>query len=267
MDNYTIADFVRKSPENKELVRLELEKCTNLHKLKDDKLYYGEFGKQWLSNSDIYTLLNDPLSFRLPKEQTKPMLEGRYFHTAILEPDKLSNFIISDASSRNSKSYKELALEHNEMLLLQKEKDGLDQAVLTIKSNIEMAEEIYLPTNQYEVPMVKHIKGVPWKGKADIVCQDKLIDLKTTSDINKFRSSAYRYNYDSQAYIYQELFGLPLEFYVIDKSSLQLAIYTPTEEFLRHGEEKVENAIFIYNTFFGKDAVEDIKQHIIHETL
>jgi len=238
-----------------------------LDKLKDDTQYYGEYGRQWLSNSDIYTLLNDPLNFRLDKEQTKAMLEGRYFHTAILEPKKLSEYIIADVTSRNSKKYKELAEEHGHMLLLQKEKEDIERSVFAIKSNMDMAEQIYLPSNQFEVPMVKNIKGLNWKGKADIVCEDKLIDLKTTSDINKFRSSAYRYNYDSQAYIYQELFGLPLEFYVIDKSSLQLAIYTPTEEFLRHGEEKVENAIFIYNTFFGKDAVEDIKQHIIHETL
>ena len=35
----------------------------NLEKLKDDKHYYGKFGKQYLSNSDIITLLNDPKNF------------------------------------------------------------------------------------------------------------------------------------------------------------------------------------------------------------
>lgn len=74
-----------------------------LEKLKEDSFYYGEYGQQWLSNSDIYTLLNDPLQFRVPKEQTKPMLEGRYFHTAILEPEKIQNFIIADVTSRNTK--------------------------------------------------------------------------------------------------------------------------------------------------------------------
>ena len=59
-----------------------------LKKLQDDKLYYGKYGQQWLSNSDIYSLLKDPKSFRQPKEQTKAMLEGRYFHTALLEPTK-----------------------------------------------------------------------------------------------------------------------------------------------------------------------------------
>ena len=30
-----------------------------LEKLKEDSFYYGEYGQQWLSNSDIYTLLNE----------------------------------------------------------------------------------------------------------------------------------------------------------------------------------------------------------------
>ncbi len=238
-----------------------------LEKLKEDSFYYGEYGQQWLSNSDIYTLLNDPLQFRVPKEQTKPMLEGRYFHTAILEPEKIQNFIIADVTSRNTKRYKELAEEHGQMLLLQKEKDELDKAILTIKSNMDMAEEIYHPSNQFEIPAVGNIMGLDWKGKADIICEDKIIDLKTTSDINKFRSSANRYNYDSQAYIYQNLFGKPVHFYVVDKNTLQLGLYIPSPDFLQKGKEKVENAIFIYNTFFSENSTEDIKQHIIYETL
>ena len=96
-----------------------------LEKLKDDNHYYGKFGQQYLSNSDIITLLNDPKSFRKPKEITKPMIIGRYFHTAILEPNKLSSteFIGIDASSRNTKKYKEEILEHGrDIMMLQKER-------------------------------------------------------------------------------------------------------------------------------------------------
>ena len=31
-----------------------------IEKLRDDKHYYGDFGKQYLSNSDIGSLLNNP---------------------------------------------------------------------------------------------------------------------------------------------------------------------------------------------------------------
>ncbi len=237
-------------------------------KLKDDSSYYGEYGKQWLSNSDIKNLLDNPRMFGKPQAETKAMLEGRYFHTAILEKDKLKDFDIVDVSSRNTKAYKEhIAHNDNKMSLLHHEVEALKDLVDAMLCNLEMYDEIYKEGNQYEIPMVKMIMGLNWKGKADIVCHDKLIDLKTTSDINKFRSSAYRYNYDSQAYIYQELFGLPLQFYVIDKSTYQLAIFTPTEEFIQRGKEKVENAVFIYNTYFSKDSEENINQFVLHETL
>jgi hypothetical protein len=60
---------------------------------------------------------------------------------------------------------------------------------------------------------------------------------------------------------------LPLEFYVVDKSTYQLAIFKPTDEFVQHGKEKVENAIFIYNTYFSEDSEENINQFVLHETL
>lgn len=237
-------------------------------KLKDDSSYYGEYGKQWLSNSDIKNLLDNPRIFGKPQDETKAMLEGRYFHTAILEKDKLKDFDIVDVSSRNTKAYKEhIANNDNKMSLLHHEVEALKDVVDAMLGNLEMYDEIFKEGNQYEVPMVKMIMGLNWKGKADIVCHDKLIDLKTTSDINKFRSSAYRYNYDSQAYIYQELFGLPLQFYVVDKSTHQLAIFTPTEEFIERGKEKVENAVFIYNTYFSKHSQEDINQFVLYEAL
>ena len=40
-----------------------------IKKLKDDKHYYGDFGKQYLSNSDIGKLLTNPLSLRDEQKQ------------------------------------------------------------------------------------------------------------------------------------------------------------------------------------------------------
>ena len=57
---------------------------------------------------------------------------------------------------------------------------------------------------EYEQPGIIELEGQMWKGKADIVNHDEklIIDLKTTADLQKFRYSASKYNYDSQAYIY-----------------------------------------------------------------
>ena len=80
-----------------------------LEKLRDDEHYYGEFGKQYLSNSDIKTLLSNPLELHKPSKSNPNFLVGGYFHTAILEPDKVKNFKIIETTSRNTKVYKENA--------------------------------------------------------------------------------------------------------------------------------------------------------------
>ena len=238
--------------------------------LKDDTKYYGDFGKQYLSNSDIITLLNDPKNFRKDKEFTKPMLIGRYFHTAMLEPDKLGSdeFVSIDAASRNSKKYKEQISEYGRaLMMLDKEKAETDVAISMMKSNLEFCDAIYDEANEFEVPAVHEVMGMMWKGKADIVGEDILIDIKTTSNIKDFKYSARKYNYDSQAYLYQQFFNKPLVFYVIDKITLELGIFHPSQTFLDYGKEKVERAIEVYNKFYGDNPTEDISSYITREIL
>ena len=63
-----------------------------IEKLRDDRHYYGDFGKKYLSNSDISALLTNPLALGKPSEPRPAFLVGGYFHTAILEPDKLKKY-------------------------------------------------------------------------------------------------------------------------------------------------------------------------------
>ena len=86
------------------------------YKLRDDKHYYGEYGQQFLSNSNISTLMTNPLALHEPKPNSPAFLVGGYFHTAILEPHKLKSFKIVEASNRNTKAYKEVS--GGEMCLL-----------------------------------------------------------------------------------------------------------------------------------------------------
>jgi len=106
-----------------------------------------------------------------------------------------------------------------------------------------------------------------WKGKADIVHKDFVIDLKTTADQDKFKWSAYNYNYDSQAYIYQQLFGKQMVFITICKKSLRLKKWYTTPEFIASGEEKVSRAIEVYNRFFSDQSTEDINNFVEVEDL
>ena len=265
-----IADFVMKSPENKNLVKKELERLSNksdLDKLKSDEHYYGKVGQKYLSNSDIYSLLKNPRNFR-KKEKSLPLIEGGYFHTAMLEPDKINTYSVMDVSSRATKGFKEY-INDNDLdpydVLLSKEVSKINTWVDAMKSNFVMHTDIYAEGNVFEQPAVATIFGMEWKGKADIVTADKVIDIKTTGNVDKFKWSANDYNYDSQAYIYEQLFGKPVEFYIIDKTTLKLKIAKPSEETLLRGRDKVLRAIEVYNKFFTEDSAEDITQHIEYE--
>ena len=245
-----------------------MDKAEILKHLEDDSKYYGEFGKQFLSNSDIGKLLKNPTQFRVNQEMTKPMLEGRYFHTKILEPQKIGDFIEVDVTSRNTVKYKE-AVNEGEMLLLTKEREHLDFLCTKMTSNMEMFDYIYDDGNEFEIPEIQKIMSLDWKGKADIVNHNKglLVDIKTSGDIDKFMYSAKTYNYDSQAYIYQRLFGKPLIFLVIDKRTARLGIFECSDSFLRGGQEKVEQAVEVYQKYFSNEATEDIHSYIHRQIL
>ncbi len=79
------------------------EKEEVLKRLESDEDYYGAFGKQYLSNSDIRSLIKDPLSFKKPIVGNPNLIKGGYFHTLVLEPDKLEQYRIIEASTRNTK--------------------------------------------------------------------------------------------------------------------------------------------------------------------
>jgi hypothetical protein len=236
-----------------------------LDKLRNDEDYYGEYGSQFLSNSAVGVLLSNPKLFGVKQEPTVPMLQGSYFHTALLEPEKLSGFEIVEASTRNTNIYKDAS--GGKLLLLKNEVDNLDAMINVIKSNFFFYENIYAEGNAYEEPAVMELHGHIFKGKCDIICNDFLIDIKTTSKISDFKWSAKKYGYDSQCYIYQQLFDKPLVFYVIDKTTHELGVFNPSENFILAGKEKVLRAIEVYEKFFSKNPIEDINNYFINEEL
>ena len=237
-----------------------------VNKLREDEHYYGEFGKQFLSNSNISTLLKNPLSLGQPQAQIPAFLVGGYFHTAILEPEKLKKYKVIQASTRNTKVDKELS--GGEMCLLQSEVDLCEVMIDKVLENDVCRSLIRPSSGEYELPGIKEIDGALWKGKADIINHDEklIIDLKTTADLDGFRWSAKKYNYDSQAYIYSKLFGYEMMFIVIDKNTHQIGIFDCSPEFYQRGADKVERAVEAYN-LFHKDENFDPTNYFINQTL
>ena len=241
-----------------------------LKKLKQDEHYYGEFGKQFLSNSDIQTLLSNPLALRDPQPGNVNFLLGGYFHTSILEPDKLDKFKIIESTTRNTKLYKEIS--GGEICLLQHEVDKLELLKDKLLDN-EICKGLIIGDGvndmiDYEQPSVIEIGDNMWKGKADIInhAEKLVIDLKTTSSLDNFRYSAKKYNYDSQAYVYRKLFGYDMLFVVVDKITHQIGVFDCSDDFYSRGEQKVEKANDVYNLFYKTEGF-DPKQFFINKTL
>jgi hypothetical protein len=237
-----------------------------IERLRNDEDYYGEFGRQFRSNSDISTLLTNPLALSAEQKPNINFLIGGYFHTAILEPDKLKKYRIIESSTRNTKLYKEIS--GGEMCLLQHEVDKLELMIDTMLSNDACNDLINGIDVEYEKPGIKEIEGLLWKGKADIVNHDEkyVVDLKTTSNLHNFRSSAYKYNYDSQAYIYRKLFGYDLIFLAIDKVTRQIGIFDCSDKFYDSGKEKVKQAVEQWKLFYENPDF-DPKNYFINSTL
>ena len=237
-----------------------------IDKLRDDEHYYGEFGQQYLSNSDIKTLLSNPLSLRKPVKNNPYFLIGGYFHTAILEPDKLKKFKIIETSSRNTKKYKEIS--EGEVCLLEHEVDQVEALVQLVMENDVCRDLIHGENCKFEEPQITELFNQLWKGKADIVNHDEklIVDLKTTSDLDNFKWNAKKYNYDSQAYIYRELFGYEFIFIAIDKKTGRIGLFDCSDSFYNSGMDKVEKASHEYDLFYNTEGF-DPQQYFINETL
>ena len=245
-----------------------------IDKLRDDVQYYGNYGQKWLSNSDIKSLLNNPTEFRLPVQPNENLEKGRLFHQLILEPEKAKTFPIADVSRRDS-TYKKFLEENNlEFALKKSEADEIKELVdwfMDEKNEKTKAMKDYLFDFEakYEEPMVGEIMGHPFKGKADIISKEMIIDLKTSGDVSKFTRNAPFYFYDTQAYIYQTLYGMPMVFFVVGKESktigtmknkttYDVGIFNPTSETIERAKQKVEKALYHYDKYFAKDAKESI---------
>jgi hypothetical protein len=245
-----------------------MENAQIIELLKDDKNYYGEFGHKFLSNSDIGTLIHNPRMFGKKSEPSLAMLQGSYFHTACLEPLKLKDFILIDASTRTTNIYKDACKEYNSnFLLLKKEAEEVDEMVNALRGNKELSKLVWDNGVKYEVPILGDIQGLMWKGKCDIINGDNIYDLKTTTSLDDFKYSAKKYNYDSQVAIYEYLTKKKMSFIVIEKGTNRLGYFQVSDEFRESGWTKVGKALENYNKFYGSNPTEDVNQYFLNSYL
>ena len=234
----------------------------------DDSFYYDYLGQNALSSSSIKTLLSSPKTYYFTTKygsgETQALRDGKLFHTMILEPEKLEDIIFVEAATKASKEYK-LAKETGKEVYTNTEKKAAERLCDALLRNEAVKE--YLIKAEYEVPQIAMIDGIPIRAKADILKGKTIIDLKTTTGIKDFRYSADKYSYDLQAWLYREMFEVEnFVFVVIDKGSLDIAIFECSDEFYEKGKQKFEQGISNFKYFFQTDGV-DLDQYVLRGVL
>lgn len=233
----------------------------------DDEFYYGHLGKHALSSSSLKTLLKSPKTYRnvikYGSGDSPALRLGKLLHWMVLEPHKIDKLNIVEASSKNTKIYKE-ALEKHEEVYLRKEIEDSERLADALLRNEEVLR--LLNKAEFEVPEVAMLEGLPFRAKADILREDSIVDIKSTADLSTFRYSANKYGYDLQAYLYLRMFNKKeCKFIVIDKASTDVGIFETSKEFIESGREKFLQAVNIYNYFFREE--NDIDQYVLRGIL
>ena len=235
------------------------DKAELLKRMLDDEFYYGELNRLALSSSSLKTLLSSPKTYKFSLEygsaESQALRDGWLFHTAILEPNVFEAQTFIDVQSKNTKAFREAKAE-NPRVFTAKEKSDAERLADAFLRN-EHAKEL-IRDSEFEVPVIGEVMDMPFRGKADVLGTNRIVDLKTSSgNLKDFHYSANKYGYDVQCYLYCNLFGKSYKdfyFLALDKGSLDIGIFNCSEEFYYRGEEKVEKALDLYNKFFIEGA-------------
>jgi len=254
-----------------------------IEKLRIDSNYYGDFGSSYFSNSDLKNLTENTFKkFHVKEPENLNMLKGKYLHTYLLEKNKLDTFPIwKDSESRGVKYKQWLEDLKIEMALKVSEVKELE---FMVKSTLERSEDlkdiITNKENLYEEPMVGKLieNKYKFKAKADIISKRGfIVDIKTTgaeSIDDWIYVAKNRFHYDTQAYIYSQLFNMPLVFVVINKNIQtygresekcgenyhEVYFVEVSRETLFNAYNKIEKAMNVWEKYYGPNATTDVSK-------
>ena len=202
--------------------------------------------------------MSSPKTYKFSLEygssDSQALRDGWLFHTAILEPEVFSAQEFVEVQSKNTKKFRD-AKAKNPRVFTAKERGDAERLVDAFYRN-EYAKQL-ITKAEFEVPAIDNVLDYPFRGKADVLATDRIVDLKTTTNIKDFSWSAQKFSYEVQCYLYCNLFKREYKdfhFLVLDKGSLDIGIFNCSEEFYHRGEEKVQKALDLYNKFFIEGA-------------
>ena len=238
----------------------------------DDSFYYGYLGKNALSSSSLKNLLKSPKAYAASldkSEETQALRDGKLIHLMALEPHKVADLSIID-STKASKAYKEAVAERGTDLVYTKSEFYNAQRINKALEENEVVSYM-MEGMDTEVPEIAMVDGVPFRAKADVISKDRslIIDLKTTSDIYKWESSARFFKYGLQAELYRRIFkATEFIFIVIDKGTLDIGIFPVSDDTFNNGWSQIQEGVQVYKKWFAdKEQPNLLKNYVIRGIL
>jgi hypothetical protein len=232
----------------------------------NDKEYYGD--RKYLTTSSLKMLRKSVKKFNIwmagliSEEPSDALQQGSALHALVLENKKI---FVGYEGRRAGAEYKKFLDDKNDEMFVFTMKDEklIHDMYRALYECNESFELLFDPSNESanEIPMTAELFGIAMKGKADRVLYNATlpisnvtvgsfgVDLKTTGgDLDEFARSARFYDYDMQAYVYSQIFGLDgFVFVVVSKKwPYEVGIFECSDEFIASGEAKAKQAINKY---------------------
>lgn len=249
-----------------------------IKKLVDDSFYYSDY--EFVTNSQLGLIKKDVRTYKMMRDypelrkETLPMIFGRAYHVAMLEPNEFNDkVLVFNSATRTTKGYKEFKADNPNAptIILQKEYDKIMYMQDVLFSHNEV-KDLLQKEGEREIANAwkDEDTNVFCKGKADYRNGKTLIDLKTTGDGSHwgFSNSCKKYGYDRQSAFYMDGFGCD-EFVFITQEKerpYNVSIFYAGDEFIERGRQEYKYLLDIYRRFFI-DNEEVVDNHLIMETL
>ena len=249
-----------------------------IKKLIDDSFYYSDY--EFVTNSQLGLIKQDVRTYKMMRDhpeqrkETLPMIFGRAYHVAMLEPNEFNNkVLVFDSATRTTKGYKEFKEKNSQAstIILQKEYDKIMYMQDVLFSHSEVKDLLH-KGGEREIANAWKDKDteVFCKGKADYRNDKVLIDLKTTSDgsFYGFSNSCKKYGYDRQSAFYMDGFDCDEFIFITQEKErpYNVSIFYAGDEFVDRGRQEYKYLLDVYKRFFITNE-ESINEHLIMETL
>lgn len=216
-----------------------------------------------LSFSSIKEFSKSPAHFLSYKSgariESAAMRFGTAVHMSVLESDKFKQTYEVTDLRKNTKAYKLMVSENVGKVYLNKS-DW--RSIKAIQSNIavhELARDLIYNADRFEELITGSIKGVPFRGFADAIGSNYVLDLKTTQSGSPedFKKSAYNFKYYLQAAIYSELTGMH-DFWIVTAESsapYNVTPYLVSKEYIQKGKVELYALIESYKKWRNNDNI------------